>query len=84
MGAQSGPKGNHQVIRLTIEQIALSTDQEQRNYFTGVSGGRSLVGVFADPAGILPHGTYRVIDGTLYRVVPGPIPSLPISTKQDS
>lgn len=48
----------------TSEQIAISTAEDERNYFTG----RPEISVQPDPSTILPPGTYRVIDGNLYRI----------------
>ena len=50
-------------------QIAFSTADEEGFYFSGDP-------VIAEPHPIspLPGGTYRVVDGVLYRVFPGPAP----------
>jgi hypothetical protein len=56
------------MIELRFEQqLAVSTAEDEHNYFTG----QPEVPVRPNPNGILPAGTYRVIDGALYRVVGG-------------
>ena len=53
------------MMKLTMEQISVSTAEEENNYFTG----QPEASVEPRPNAILPPGTYRVIDGELYRVV---------------
>jgi hypothetical protein len=54
-------------VNLVQHQIALSTAEEEQNYFTGPTS--------RGPAPPAPHqnatGTYRVVDGQLYLIVPG-------------
>jgi hypothetical protein len=59
-----------QPLTLTDFQISLSTAEEEANYFTG--GIQRLHE--PDPAVVMPAGIYRVIDGQLYRIVPGVSP----------
>ena len=49
------------------EQISLSTADEEKNYFTG---DQECVHI-PDISAIFPPGSYRVIAGSLYRVVSG-------------
>lgn len=63
-------------MTLTVEQIALSTAEEERNYFTG---DLSPTPFSASAEAAMPVGVYRVIDGEVFRIVPGPIPTLPTS-----
>lgn len=67
-------------MNLTVEQIALSTAEEEQNYFTGVTGRPSLFGPTLVGDIPMPLGTYRIINGELLRIVPGPVPHLPVST----
>jgi hypothetical protein len=60
-----GAKKIHSVL-----QISLSTADDEANYFTG----NPSPPVKPDPNRLLPAGTYRVLDGQLYRVVPGVSP----------
>lgn len=53
------------MIKLTIHQLSLSTAEEESNYFTG----QVEVSVKPEPDVILPPGTYRVVEGSLYRIV---------------
>ena len=53
------------MMKLTTEQISVSTAEEENNYFTG----QPEAPVRPCPNAILPPGTYRVIDGELYRIV---------------
>ena len=48
-------------------QISFSTAEEEEFYFTG---GLAAAHVF-DVNVVLPPGTYRVIDGELFRIVAG-------------
>lgn len=48
-------------------QISLSTAEEERTLFEGVE---ALQGHPPEPIP-LPAGAYRIIDGHLYRIVPG-------------
>lgn len=56
-----------------VEQLSLSTAYDEANYFTG----QPEVPWRPDPNEILRPGTYRVIDGQLYRVVGGMAPTKP-------
>ena len=53
-------------MNLTIEQISVSTAEEEQNYFSGSEQAEApkQVGSF------MPTGTYRVVDGSLYLVLP--------------
>ena len=64
----------------TSEQIAVSTAEDERNYFTGQVEG----GVHPTPSTILPAGTYRVIEGHLYRVRGGIPPSFAATSSPES
>jgi hypothetical protein len=55
-------------------QFSLSTGDDEINYFTGE---QEVVAVEADPNAILPPGTYRVVDGQLYRIASSNPPVLP-------
>ena len=48
-------------------QISFSTAEDEVNYFTG----NPAPAIKADPSRLLPAGLYRVIDGQLYRILPG-------------
>jgi hypothetical protein len=52
------------------EQLSVSTAEEEENYFTE----ETVVSPQAPSEAVLPPGTYRVIDGQLFRVLPGPPP----------
>lgn len=57
----------------TQMQISLSTGEDARNYFCGdAQPARATYGGFE-----LPAGTYRVIDGVLFRLAPGLPPGIP-------
>jgi hypothetical protein len=55
------------VNELIVLQISLSTADDEANYFTG----DPAPSVGPKPSRLLPAGTYRVLDGQLYRVLPG-------------
>lgn len=59
-------------MKFVIEQLSLSTAEEESNYFTG----QPVAIPQPDPNEILPPGLYRVIDGRLYRVIEGFAPRL--------
>ena len=61
------------MIELTVEQLSISTAQEESYYFTG----RPEVSVSPRPSVILPPGTYRVVEGRLYRIVSSAPPTIP-------
>ena len=61
------------------EQFAVSTAEDERNYFTG----QPEAMVRPNPSAILPPGTYRVIEGSLYRVISGLPPNLSLSRAED-
>lgn len=50
-----------------IEQISVSTADDEVNYFTG----QPEFPWGPNPNTILPPGTYRVIEGQLYRIIGG-------------
>lgn len=50
------------------EQFALSTAEEEKNYFTETT---QAMGMPVAQPHVMPSGIYRVIDGELYRLVPG-------------
>ena len=53
-------------MNFTFEQMAVSTAEDERNYFSG-----SMQLSPPPPAGnSMPSGTYRVVDGSLYLVLP--------------
>lgn len=60
------------------QPLCVSTAQEEANYFTGE---RPPV-LQPDLNAILPQGSYRVIDGRLYRVVEGVRPSFQTAHEQ--
>lgn len=53
-------------------QLSLSTAEEERNYFGGCD---QAIEYKFDAPSILPSGQYRVVDGELYRIVPGSAPT---------
>ena len=55
------------------EQLAISTAEDERNYFTG----EQEISLQPNPNAILPPGTYRVIEGSLYRIMGGIPPKFP-------
>ncbi len=59
--------------KLIIEQMSLTTAEDENNYFTG----QPQASIQPTPSEILPSGSYRVIDGNLYRVVGTFPPNLP-------
>ena len=59
--------------KFIIEQLSLTTAEDEHNYFTGQPEGS----VQPTPNEILPPGNYRVIDGRLYRIVDSLPPKLP-------
>ena len=63
------------MIKVTpYKSYTTSTAEDELNYF---SRGFVNATVEPDPSTILPEGSYRVIEGELYRVVPGLPPILP-------
>ena len=60
------------VPELTQQQFYLTTQDDERNYFTGDQEGS----IDFDSNAILPAGRYRIILGQLYRVVHGLPPAL--------
>ena len=54
-------------MNLTFEQFYFSTADDEVNYFTKVVDD----GVPSSPSNPLPPGTYRVLAGQLYRILPG-------------
>lgn len=61
------------------EQFAVSTAEDEHNYFTG----QPEAMVRPNPSAILPPGTYRVIEGSLYRIISGVPPTLSLSRTGD-
>lgn len=59
-------------------QLAVSTAEEEKNYFFG----QPVPSHESDPEAALPAGIYRVIDGQLYRVLPGAAPIPPPEGKK--
>ena len=59
--------------KLIIEQVSVSTAEDENNYFTG----QPEASVVPRPSEILPPGNYRVIAGNLYRVVDSVPPTIP-------
>jgi hypothetical protein len=58
---------------LVIEQLSVSTAEDENNYFTG----QQNVIEQPEPSKVLPAGLYRVIEGQLYRVIGGVAPLSP-------
>ena len=55
-----------------VEQLSLSTGEDEQNYFSD-----SLPAPHQPlPESLLPSGNYRVVNGSLFRVVAG-VPSTP-------
>lgn len=50
---------------LTVEQMSVSTAQDELNYFSGNVQPEAPVSA----GSAMPPGTYRVVDGTLYLVL---------------
>ena len=61
-------------MMLTAEQLCTSTADDELNYFTDSPVSYA---VYPDPETVMPAGVYRVIEGQLFRVVPGVPPALP-------
>ncbi|MDO8689518.1 MAG: hypothetical protein Q7R39_05830 [Dehalococcoidia bacterium] len=55
------------------EQVSVTTAEDENNYFTGTPEVQGRPHLNA----ILPPGTYRVVEGSLYRIVGGVPPSFP-------
>ena len=53
-----------------VEQLSLSTAEDQQNYFSGMPPTMHE----PSPNSILPAGIYRVVDGSLHRLVGGGSP----------
>ena len=66
--------------RFTVKQFSVSTAEDERNYFTGEF--ESLVQ--PNPTAILPPGFYRVIDGSIYRIVGVAPPTAPGAKNDNS
>lgn len=62
------------------EQFAVSTAEDERNYFTGQPEAMFR----PNPSAILPPGTYRIIEGSLYRIISGLPPNLSLSRTGDA
>ncbi len=63
------------------EQISVSTAEDEHNYFTG----QPDFLVRPNPNAIRPPGTYRVIEGSLYRVISGVPPKLlPVGSERNN
>jgi len=60
-------------------QISLSTAEEEQNYFSEFS---RAVPTVEKPSAVLLPGTYRVIDGSLYQVLPGIPPMVPLAPEK--
>lgn len=58
----------------SIEQLSVSTAEEELNYFFRPTQEKSQV----ESGSAMPSGTYRVVDGSLYLILPG-VPALPES-----
>lgn len=63
----------------TEHQFSVSTAEDEINYFTGQSKGHPI-----SERPVLPSGIYRVIDGHLYRIVPGVMPANQRIRQEDS
>ncbi len=61
------------MMKFTMEQLSVSTAEEESYYFTG----QPAVAVRPRPSAILPPGAYRVIEGGLYRIVTNASPTIP-------
>lgn len=53
-------------MNLTIEQISVSTAEEEQYYFSGSEQPEEPT----QSGSVMPTGTYRVVDGSLYLVLP--------------
>ena len=58
----------------TIEQLSVSTADEELNYFFSPVQERTPM----ESGSAMPTGTYRVVEGSLYLLLPG-VPDLPES-----
>jgi len=54
-------------------QIEMSTAEEERTLF---SSEQSEIAGKSDSNSIMPAGTYRLVNGEIYRIVAGPAPIL--------
>lgn len=54
-------------MKLVMEQFFTTTAEDEKNYFTG----QSEPMIRPRPNAILQSGTYRVVNGSLYRVIYG-------------
>jgi hypothetical protein len=67
-------------MNLTMEQISVSTADEERNYFSGSVKPEAPT----QSGSAMPTGTYRVVDGMLYLILPSaPAFSQPPSAERD-
>ena len=55
-------------------QLSVSTADDEKAYFTGNEG--VAIGSATENSLSLPAGTYRLIEGALYRIVPGIPPTM--------
>ena len=60
-------------MNYTFEQFYVSTAEDESNYFTNIPGHSEVP---SSPTNPLLPGTYRVLAGQLYRIVPGVPPDL--------
>lgn len=51
-------------LEIIAEQIWFTTAEDEANYFTG----QDIQNPVANPERIMPEGTYRVIDGEVFRI----------------
>ena len=58
------------MIELFVEQLALSTADDEANYFSGQLSPNEQ----RESAPVLAPGVYRVINGHLFRIVSGAAP----------
>ena len=64
----------------TVKQFSVSTAEDERNYFTGEFSSLPR----PNPNTILPPGIYRVIDGSIYRIVGVAPPTAPGAKNDNS
>jgi hypothetical protein len=50
-----------------VEQMSVSTAEEEQLYFTGAMQGKEI----EHRTNTMPAGIYRIVNGSLYRILPG-------------
>jgi len=64
------------MINFVFEDFSVTTAEDEQNYFTG----QQELPIHTNPSVMVPPGTYRIIDGELYRINQGsPLPVLDLN-----